>query len=163
MSYLLNVPGFWAMAAPLLELGLAISLVVATRDASLKIITVWITLYLPINLFIWILPCFDLDHFAGIVDLSLEDDTKNLLLQFYPLLLLLLSLVYIWVAETGYEFLLLRWKKQLREEMKDKMKERREWRIRNMVSSKKVDKQPTQTTIHCWADDKGLDDSEKKV
>ena len=72
--------------------------------------------------------------------------------------------MHIWVAEVGFEFLLLEKKRQVREaqmkEKRERMKEK-QWRLRNMKSCKKDDKKMIQTTIH-WAEDKALGKSENE-
>ena len=99
---------------PLLELGLAIGLLVATRDSSLRVLRVWVTLYLPICALVWILTYFG-DCQRGDLIWGLEDDSTDIVLHFYPLMMLFLSLMHIWVAEVGFEFLLLKKKRQVRE------------------------------------------------
>ena len=155
MSYL-GGSDSWARAAPLLELGLAISLLVATRDPGLQMLWVLVTLYLPICTLIWFLTFFRDDDKGPLVFWGFEDETKSLILNFNPVITLLLILLSIWVAEVGFEFLLLQEKKQKREA---KMKE---WRLRKIESDKKVDKKKmVQTTIN-WAENKALDKSENK-
>ena len=153
-----------ARAAPLLELGLAIGLLVATRDSTLRVLRVWITLYLPICALVWILTYLG-DGLLSCLIWGLEDDSTDIVLHFYPLMMLLLSLVHIWVAEVGFEFLLLEKKRQVWEaqmkEKRERMKEK-QWRLRNMESGKKDDKKKMiQTTIH-WAEDKALGKSENE-
>ena len=158
MSYL-GGSDSWARAAPLLELGLAISLLVATRDPGLRMLWVLVTLYLPICTLIWFLTFFRDDDKGHLVFWAFEDETKSLILNFNSVITLLLILLSIWVAEVGFEFLLLQEKKQKREEREAKMKE---WRLRNIGSGKKVDKQKmVQTTIN-WIEKKPLDKSENK-
>jgi len=163
MSYL-GGSDSWARAAPLLELGLAISLLVATRDPGLQMLWVLVTLYLPICTLIWFLTFFRDDDKGHLVFWAFEDETKSLILNFNSVITLLLILLSIWVAEVGFEFLLLQEKKQKWEwewdlEKKQKMKE---WRLRNIGSGKKVDKQKmVQTTIN-WTEKKPLDKSENK-
>ena len=78
--------------------------------------------------------------------------------------MLLLSMMHIWVAEVGFEFLLLEKKRQVREAQMKEKRERmneKQWRLRNMKSCKKDDKKMIQTTIH-WAEDKALGKSENE-
>ena len=160
MSYLSGSDSWvQARAAPLLELGLAISLLVATRDSSLRMLWVLVTLYLPICTLIWFLTFFKDCDKGHLFFWGLEDETKGLILNFNSVITLLLILLSIWVAEVGFEFLLLQEKNQKREA---KMKERMEWRLRNVESGKKVHKKKMlQTTIN-WPDCKALDNSENK-
>ena len=91
-----------ARAAPLLELGLAIGLLVATRDSTLRVLRVWITLYLPICALVWILTYLG-DGLLSCLIWGLEDDSTDIVLHFYPLMMLLLSLMPIWVIKVGFE------------------------------------------------------------
>ena len=91
LSYL-SGSGSWSRAAPLLELGLA------TRDSSLRVLRVWVTLYLPICALVWILIYFGDCHRVW----SLEDD--SIVLHFYSL---------ICYSEVGFEFLLREKKRQV--------------------------------------------------
>lgn len=151
-----------ARVAPLLELGLAIGLLFATRDTSLMVLRFWVTLYLPTCALVWILTYWN--YWWGDLISGLGDDSTDIVLHFYPLMMLLLSMMHIWVAEVGFEFLLLEKKRQVREaqmkEKRERMKEK-QWRLRNMKSCKKDDKKMIQTTIH-WAEDKALGKSENE-
>ena len=72
----------------------------------------WVTLYLPICPLIWILTYFgDCDRVD--LDWGLEDDSTDIVLHFYPLMMLLLSLMHIWVTKVGFEFLLHEKKRQV--------------------------------------------------
>ena len=68
LSYLTG-SGSWSRAAPLLALGLAIGLLVATRDSSLRMLRlrVWVTLCLPICALVWILTYFGDCHRGDLI------------------------------------------------------------------------------------------------
>ena len=63
---------------------------------------VWVTLYLPTCALVWILTYFG-DCYRGDLIWGLEDDSTDIVLHFYPLMMLLLSLMPIWVTKVGFE------------------------------------------------------------
>ena len=63
---------------------------------------VWVTLYLPICALVWILTYFGDCHRVDLIR-GLEDDSTDIVLHFYPLMMLLLSLMPIWVTKVGFE------------------------------------------------------------
>ena len=109
----------------------------------------WGALYLPVCALIWFLTLSE----DGDTDLvwDLETDTDTFVLHFRPLLLFLFSLMHLWIAEVGFEFLRLLKKTDQEREQEQLVNEKRE-RLQKMRSGTKVGKKDfTSKTLNYYS------------